>query len=135
MLVRTGEVEDQRKQYEEMVHLRRLYLGEDAANGLFASTEAQNRYMISSIEIQADPDLSTAEKAARTQANAEARINEIVASQALQQQYQDFLTAKQDILNRTADAEERHRQLEAELNVHFTPAQQESLRAMLLSQR
>lgn len=135
LLVRTETVTDQRKQYEEMMHLRRLYLGEDAANSLYAKTEAQNQYMITATEIQADPDLSKEEKVARQQAAMTARIDEQMAAQGLQQQYQEFLDEKKGITERIKDEAERAAELDKALRAHFTKEQLREFEGLLLMER
>jgi len=61
--------------YEELVALRRSYLGKEIADSLFAVEDAQARHMFAAIAIQQDADLTAEEKQAR-QAALQARLND-----------------------------------------------------------
>lgn len=50
------------EQYEKLVELRRRYLGDELADGLFAAEELQARHMFSTIAIQQNDELSEEEK-------------------------------------------------------------------------
>lgn len=53
------------EQYEKLVQLRRRYLGNEMADGLFAAEELQARHMFSIVALQEDGDLSDEEKQAQ----------------------------------------------------------------------
>src|SRR5690606_18501460 len=61
--------------YEELVKLRRRYLGSQVADGLFAAEELQARHLYSSIAIQQNADLSDEEKQVQLQ-TLQNRLNE-----------------------------------------------------------
>lgn len=65
--------------YEELVALRRSYLGKEVADGLFAVEDAQARHMFAALAIQQDETLSPEEKQAQ-QAALEAQLNETLVS-------------------------------------------------------
>jgi lipase chaperone LimK len=61
--------------YEELVELRRNYLGKEVADSLFAVEDAQARHMFEAIDIQQNANLTAAEKQAQ-QAALQARLND-----------------------------------------------------------
>jgi len=61
--------------YEELVELRRSYLGKEVADSLFAVEDAQARHMFAAIAIQQDARLTEEEKQAK-QAALQAQLND-----------------------------------------------------------
>lgn len=61
--------------YEQMVQLRRNYLGDEIADKLFAVQDAQARHMLASIAIQKNANLTDEEKQAQ-QAALQAQLND-----------------------------------------------------------
>ena len=61
--------------YEELVELRRSYLGKEVADRLFAVEDAQARHMFEAIEIQQNANLTAEEKQAQ-QAALQAQLND-----------------------------------------------------------
>lgn len=63
------------ERYEELVELRRSYLGKEVADSLFAVEDAQARHMFAAIAIQQNANLSAEEKQAR-QAALQEQLND-----------------------------------------------------------
>ena len=61
--------------YEELVELRRSYLGKETADSLFAVEDAQARHMFAALAIQQNADLSAEEKQAQ-QAALQEQLND-----------------------------------------------------------
>ncbi len=61
--------------YEELVALRRSYLGKDVADGLFAAEDAQARHMLAVLAVEQDAALTAEQKQAQ-QAALQAQLNE-----------------------------------------------------------
>ena len=61
--------------YEELVELRRSYLGKEVADSLYAVEDAQARHMFAAIAIQQNDDLTAEEKQAQ-QAALQAQLND-----------------------------------------------------------
>ena len=61
--------------YEQLVELRRSYLGKEVADSLFAVEDAQARHMFAAIAIQQNADLTAEEKRAQ-QENLQAQLND-----------------------------------------------------------
>ena len=70
--------------YERLVQLRRQYLGDEIANGLFAVDDAQARHMIATMAIQQNADLTDAEKQAEIGVLQEKLNNNLLALGELQ---------------------------------------------------
>jgi lipase chaperone LimK len=77
--------------YEELVELRRSYLGKEVADSLFAVEDAQARHMFAAIAIQQNADLTAEEKQ--------------VQQEALQQRLNDRLLALGELEPQEAAAE------------------------------
>jgi len=63
------------RRHEELMELRRSYLGKEVADGLYAVEDAQARHMLAAIAIQQDADLTAEEKQAQ-QSALQARLND-----------------------------------------------------------
>lgn len=65
--------------YEQLVQLRRRYLGDEIADGLFAVEELQARHMFSVMALQQDADLDEDEKERQLQALQDRLTNRLLA--------------------------------------------------------
>lgn len=63
------------RRHEELMELRRSYLGKEVADGLYAVEDAQARHMLAAIAIEQDADLTADEKQAQRNA-LQARLND-----------------------------------------------------------
>ena len=68
--------------YEELVQLRRSYLGAETADKLFEVEDTNGRHMLAAIEIQTDANLTDEEKQAR-QAALQEKLNDRLLAQGL----------------------------------------------------
>lgn len=113
-------IEDYEAQYNELKSLRELYLGADVSEKLFASSDANSRYMFESKKLEADNSLSDEEKK-----QAQAKIVERHAEDSIKvnnwnERYQAFLDDKQYIVNSSIGDNEKRIQLRALMHEHFS---------------
>jgi hypothetical protein len=113
-------IEDSEAQYEELKSLRELYLGADVSEKLFASSDANSRYMFESMKLEANNSLSDEEKK-----QAQAKIVERHAEDSINinnwnERYQEFLNDKRYIVNSSIGDNEKRIQLRALMHEHFS---------------
>ncbi len=113
-------IEDYEAQYNELISLRELYLGADVSEKLFASSNANSRYMFESMKLEANDSLSDEEKK-----QAQAKIVERHAEDSINvnnwnERYQAFLNDKQYIVNSSIGDNEKRIQLRALMHEHFS---------------
>jgi lipase chaperone LimK len=68
--------------YEELVHLRRSYIGAETADKLFAAEDINGRHMMAAIAIQSNVNLTAEEKQAQQEALQE-KLNDRLLAQGL----------------------------------------------------
>ncbi|MEX1034008.1 MAG: lipase secretion chaperone [Cellvibrionaceae bacterium] len=108
---------DYESEYEELRALRDLYLGRDVANQLFAETDRDARFMIRSMQLEADSSLSPEERQARQRKLAEDHYRPDIPR--WEQRYSAFQKEKQHILDAGLTEEQQQEQIEQLLNSHF----------------
>lgn len=113
-------IEDYEAQYNELISLRELYLGTEVSEKLFASSNANSRYMFESMKLEANDSLSDEEKK-----QAQAKIVERHAEDSINvnnwnERYQAFLNDKQYIVNSSIGDNEKRIQLRALMHEHFS---------------
>lgn len=113
-------IEDYEAQYNELKSLRELYLGAEVSEKLFASSNANSRYMFESKKLEADNSLSDEEKK-----QVQAKIEERHAEDSIKvnnwgERYQAFLNDKQYIVNSSIGDNEKRIQLRALMHEHFS---------------
>lgn len=118
-------IEDYEAQYNELKSLRELYLGAGVSEKLFASSDANSRYMFESMKLEANNSLSDEEKK-----QAQAKIVERHAEDSINvnnwnERYQTFLNDKQYIVNSSIGDNEKRIQLRALMHEHFSPEELE----------
>lgn len=74
--------DDEAENYEQLVKLRRSYLGHEVAEKLYAEQEIRSRHMFAAMNLLQDPNLSTEEKQQQQQ-QLQQRLNEQLASRNL----------------------------------------------------
>lgn len=115
----TQSIEDYETQYNELVALRSVYLGDDVANQLFATVNANSRYMFDSMKLEADTNLSDKEKKAQQAKFIEDHTEQTINVNNWNQRYQSFSNDKQNIIESSLSENEKREQLASLMHQHF----------------
>lgn len=122
------DVADFERQYEELQALRKLYLGKEVAEQLFAEADAGARYMLDVRKIESDPGLTEEEKARELEALNTRLQNDTIAVDNLSERRAGFQEERQRILDAGLSEAEKQAQVKALLEQHFEPAEREKIR-------
>lgn len=122
----------QLKQYQEQVALREVYLGESVSKQLFAKSDADARYMISSMEVLSNKDLNTDQKLLKQKEVVDRHINETLSIYGLEDKYQAFVNKRDLILSSNLSEDELDKQLNAALQSSFTSKELDALQHLPL---
>jgi hypothetical protein len=112
-------LEQQAAQYDELLALQELYLGQDVANKLFAASNANARYMFDSFAIDNNETLTDEEKKQQHAENIQRHAKDTIAINNWNQRHSDFLTDKQYVLDSSLSHEEKQIQIRQLMNQHF----------------
>ncbi|GAA3957148.1 lipase secretion chaperone [Allohahella marinimesophila] len=112
-------VDDHEMQYQELQALRELYLGSEVAESLFATTDANARYMFDSQRIEQDPALSTEEKLQRAAELERQHLEQTTGIRDWNERYNSFMADKQRVVSAALSEDEKRRQIAALMRQHF----------------
>lgn len=113
-------VRDFESEYEELVALRELYLGEEVARQLFAESDKEARFMLKSMALEADSSLDPEEREERQRELARQHYDKTPDIPDWDRRYQAYRQEKQYILDAGLAEEEQERQLRQLASQHFT---------------
>jgi lipase chaperone LimK len=113
-------IEDYETQYNELLALRQLYLSTEVADQLFASSNANSRYMFESMKLEADTSLSEEEKKQQQAKIVQQHAESSTKVNNWNERYQAFLDDKQYIINSSISDDEKRDQLRALMHQHFS---------------
>ena len=114
------DIESYETQYNELQALRELYLGAEVAGQLFATTNANSRYMFDSKKLEANDSLSDEEKKQLQAKITERHAEETTKINNWNERYQRFLDDKQYIINSSIGEAEKHVQIRSLMHEHFS---------------
>mgnify|MGYP006083985503 CR=1 FL=1 len=112
-------IEDHEANYRELIALRELYLGNDTANKLFSTSDANAAYMFDMLKIEQANNLSNEEKQQQSAEIVERHNQQTIPISNWNQRHADFLASKQNILSASIDDEEKQMQLTELMHQHF----------------
>jgi len=112
-------IEDHEANYRELIALRELYLGNDTANKLFSTSDANAAYMFDMLKIEQANNLSNEEKQQQSAEIVERHTEQTINITNWNQRHADFLASKQNILSASIDDEEKQMQLTELMHQHF----------------
>lgn len=127
-----SDINNSEEYYRELVALRELYLGADAADKLFATSDANAQYMFKSLELEADPSLTDEERQVQQNDNIKQHEELTIGVSDWHTRYADFLGAKQQILSAELPDEEKRRQISMLMQQHFSDEELEKVRHLQL---
>ena len=110
--------------FETLMALRRTYLGDDVANRLFAQEEAEARYMMQSMELAANRQLSAEERRQQQQSLYQQFANRAPDIPDWDARYQQFVADRSIILESGLGEEESRHQLKELMTQHFSLSEQ-----------
>jgi len=113
-------IENHEAQYSELLALRELYLGAEVADQLFATTNANSRYMFDSMKLEANTDLSEEEKKQQQAQIIERHAEKTINVNNWNERYRSFSADKQNILNSYLNDDEKRGQLTTIMHQHFS---------------
>lgn len=119
----TGSNLDYATQFDELVSLRRLYLGSDVAKQLFAREEAEARYMLSSMKLAKNRELNADERQLRQADVYEEFVNRAPDVPDWDYRFQQFQAHKQDVLQSGLSVSEMQKQVQELMTQHFSQAE------------
>ena len=120
-------IEGHKTQYVELAIFREIYLGKELAQKLFAKYDADMFYMVASMDIQKNTQMSANEKQAEQEKIIARYITETINAYQLNNQYDDYLREKQGILiSEGEDIKKQNRLLQA-LKRHFSADEQQAI--------
>jgi lipase chaperone LimK len=125
-------LEQQTAQYNELLALQALYLGEDVANKLFATSNANARYMFDSLAIDNNDTLTDEEKKQQHAENIQRHAKGTIAINDWNQRHSHFLTDKQYVLDSSLSHEEKQIQIRQLMNQHFNTEELKLVRHLQL---
>ncbi|OUS39966.1 hypothetical protein A9R00_08435 [Oleispira antarctica] len=112
-------IEDHEANYRELIALRELYLGNDTANKLFSTSDANAAYMFDMLKIAQASNLSNEEKQQQSAEIIERHSQQTTPISNWNQRHTDFLASKKNILSASIDDEEKQMQLTELMHQHF----------------
>jgi lipase chaperone LimK len=113
-------IEEYETQYNELIALRELYLGDVVAGKLFSTSDANSRYMFESMKLEADTNLSEEEKKQQQAKIIERHAEESINVKNWNERYQAFSENKQTILSASISNDQKRNQLTSLMHQHFT---------------
>ena len=113
-------IESYETEYNELLALRQLYLSTEAAEQLFAVSNANSRYMFDSMKLEADTSLSEEEKKQEQDKIIQRHAESSTKVSNWNERYQAFLDDKQYIINSSVSDDEKRDQLTALMHQHFS---------------
>jgi lipase chaperone LimK len=121
------DIETYEAQYNELLALRELYLGSEAANKLFAATDANSQYMFDSMKLENNTSLSEEEKLQEQAKISERHANDSSKVSNWNHRYRTFSDEKQFILDSSVSEGEKHAQITELMHKHFSAEELESV--------
>jgi len=107
-------------QYNELLALREQYLGAEAASQLFATANANSRYMFEIMKLEENASLSAEEKEQERALIIERHAETTTQVNNWNERYQSFMDDKQYIINSSLSNDEKRDQLQALMRDHFS---------------
>lgn len=111
--------EQQVEQYNELLALRELYLGEDVSSKLFSTSNANARYIFDSLELDNNKLLTKEEKMKQQSEITKRHAEETITINNWSGRYSKFLMDKQSVLDSSLNDEEKRMQLRQLMDQHF----------------
>lgn len=125
-------IEHYEMQYDELNALRELYLGSEVADQLFATANANSRYMFESMKIESNDTLSDAEKTRQQAEIIKAHEEKTINISNWSDRYQAFLDEKNYITQSSLSNSQKRQQLTDLMHQHFTYEELEYVRHLQL---
>jgi lipase chaperone LimK len=111
--------ENQIAQYNELLALRELYLGEEVANKLFATSNATALYMFESLALDNNKTLTNEEKKQQQSDITQRHAEQTIAIINWNERYHNFMTDKQYVLDASLGDDEKRKQLRQLMSQYF----------------
>jgi len=113
-------IDDYETQYNELLALRELYLGEEVANQLFKTSNANSQYMFDSMVLEANTSLSVIEKKQQQAKIIERHAEKTINVDNWNVRFREFLNDKQNVRNSYLSDDDKRDQITSLMHQHFT---------------
>jgi len=114
------DIDNYEMQYNELLALRALYLGAEVADQLFATANANSRYMFDSMKLEADTSLNEAEKKQQQAEIIERHAAQTINVNNWNERYRAFSVDKQNIVNSSLSDDAKRDQVTSLMHQHFS---------------
>lgn len=128
----TKTIDEYEAHYQELSSLRELYMGREVADKLFATADANARYMFDIMQLDADSRLTESEKSDQRAAIVARHIAQTMSIPQWQTRRASFLAEKQAVLDADLPRDEKQRQITALVQQHFSPEELEKINHLSL---
>ncbi|MFT5716679.1 MAG: lipase chaperone LimK [Oleiphilaceae bacterium] len=113
-------IENHEAQFNELLALREVYLGNEVADKLFASDNANAQYMFDSMKLEANTNLSEEEKKLLQVEIIERHAEKTINVNNWNERFQSFSADKQHVLNSSLSDDGKRDQLTSLMHQHFS---------------
>ena len=120
-------IESYETQYNELKALREVYLGTEASNKLFATSNANSRYMFESMKLEANASLSDDEKKQQQAEIIEQHEEATISVNNWNERYSVFLNDKHYIISSSLSDDQKRSQLADLMSQHFNDEELEAV--------
>jgi len=120
-------------QFDELLALRQVYLGDNAAGKLFSVADANARYMFDSQKLALDLGLSESQRKQKQAEIIEQHTASTIGISNWQERYVEFLQSKKRIVTASLSDEEKQQQISNLLTQSFSSAELEKVSYLQLA--
>lgn len=111
---------DQKKQMQEMITLREMYLGAEASQKLFAKSDADTAFMIEAMSLHGNTELNEEQKKEAIKTINDKYIDQTISALNLNEKYELYLLRKAEILADGSDPENQRQAMNEVLQEIFS---------------